>query len=325
MSRLSILLNASSDDISKVYVMPSIEPIVSVIVPCYNSEQTIRRCLAAILAQRTSILYDVIVVDSSVDQTPQIVAREFPSVRLIHLDRRTFAGAARNVGARSTHASFCLMIDSDCVAQPDLIERMIARHREAEYAAVGGSLRNGTPKSLSGWTGYLLEFKEFIPAAPMRLEKTVPTANVAYRREALERYRYFDEDMWLAEDVLFNWKIYKSGERILFDPAIEVTHLNRTGWRQVLSYQVSLGKCSAEARKRGGLPGDVLLRHPALIALMPLVRLARAASWLARTDGRAFLVFVLISPMYLLAACYWSFGFFQGVTRAGTAKPADDR
>lgn len=303
--------------------MSSSEPIVSVIVPCYNSEQTIRGCLEAILAQRTSFPYDVIVVDSSVDQTPQIVAREFPSVRLIHLDRRTFAGAARNVGARSTRAQFCLMIDSDCIAQPDLIDRMIARHREAEYAAVGGSLRNGTPRSLSGWTGYLLEFKEFIPSAPMRLAKTVPTANVAYRRETLERCGYFDDDMWLAEDVLFNWKIHNTGGRILFDPAIEVTHLNRTGWRHVLSYQVSLGKWSAEARRRGGMSGDVLLRHPSLIALMPFARWVRAAVWLARTGGQAFLAFALISPMYLLAACCWSFGFFQGATGARAETPLD--
>ncbi len=305
--------------------MSSTEPTVSVIVPCYNSEQTIRRCLDAILAQRTSVYYNVIVVDSSVDQTPQIVAREFPSVRLIHLGHRTFAGAARNVGARSTLAKFCLMIDSDCIAKPDLIERMIARHSEAEYAAVGGSLRNGTPTSLSGWTGYLLEFKEFIPSAPMRLEKTVPTANVAYRRETLERHGYFDEEMWLAEDVLFNWKVHKSGGGILFDPEIEVTHLNRTGWRRVLSYQVSLGRWSAEARRRGGLPGDVLLRRRALIALMPFVRLARAAAWLAKTDARTFLAFLLISPMYLIAGCYWSFGFYQGAARTVTEKPVNTR
>jgi len=294
--------------------MSADEPIVTIIIPCYNSEQTIRRCLEAIINQSTSVPYDVIVVDSSADQTPHIIKREFPSVRLIHIDSRTFAGAARNIGVRATRARFCLMIDSDCVAEPDLIERMMARHREAEYAAVGGSLRNGTPKSLSGWTGYLIEFKEFIPSAPMRFEKTVPTANVTYRRDVLERYGYFDEDMWLAEDVLFNWKLYKSGERILFDPAIVVTHLNRTGWGEVLSYQISLGRCSAEARRRGGLPGDVLLRYPALISLMPFVRLARAASWFARVDRRALLIFLVISPMYLLAACYWSFGFFLGAS-----------
>jgi GT2 family glycosyltransferase len=293
------------------------EPLVTVIVPCYNSEQTIRRCLNAILGQQTCIPYDVIVVDSSVDRTAQIVEREFPSVRLIHIESRTFAGAARNAGARATRAPFCLMIDSDCVAGPDLVDRMIARHREAGYAAVGGSLANGTPRSLSGWTGYLLEFKEFMPSAPMRVVNTVPTANVTYRREVLERYGYFDDDMWLSEDILFNWKMHKQGERILFDPAIEVTHLNRTGWKQVLSYQVSLGSCSAEARRRGGLPGDVLLRHPALIALMPFVRLARAGSWLARTDMKTFLIFLLISPMYFLGACLWSFGFFKGAPAAG--------
>ncbi|MFY9553488.1 MAG: glycosyltransferase [Blastocatellia bacterium] len=296
--------------------MTSSEPIVSVIVPCYNSEATIQRCLTSILRQRTDTPYEVIVVDSSSDQTPQIVESEFPSIRLIHLDRRTFAGAARNVGVRATRAPLCLMIDSDCIARPDLIERMVARHREAEYAAVGGSLRNGTPNSLSGWTGYLLEFKEFIPAAPMRLEKSVPTANVTYKREVLERHGYFDDDMWLAEDVLFNWKIFKKGGRILFDPSIEVTHLNRTGWRRVLTYQISLGRCSAEARRRGGLPGDLLLRHPALITLMPFVRLARAAIWLAKIDARTLLMFLLISPMYLVAGCFWSFGFFKGTVAA---------
>ncbi|PYT08733.1 MAG: hypothetical protein DMF60_04080 [Acidobacteria bacterium] len=296
--------------------MPSSEPIVSVIVPCYNSERTIRPCLTAIVGQRTAVPFDVIVVDSSLDQTPLIVKQEFPTVRLIHLESRTFAGAARNIGVRATQTPFSLMIDSDCIARPDLLERMIARHRKADYAAVGGSLRNGTPKSLSGWTGYLLEFKEFIPSAPMRDVNTVPTANVTYRRETLERYGYFDDDMWLSEDLLFNWKVHKSGERILFDPAIEVTHLNRTGWREILSYQVSLGRCSAEARRRGGLPGDVLLRHPALTALMPFVRLLRAAKWLARMDSKTFLMFLLISPMYLLGGCFWSVGFFKGAQAA---------
>ena len=291
---------------------------MSVIVPCFNSERTIRRCLNAILEQKTSIPYDVIVVDSSLDETPRIVEREFPAVRLIHLGTRTFAGAARNIGVRASQAPFCLMIDSDCTAQSDLIERMIARHSEAEYAAVGGSLRNGTPKSLSGWTGYLLEFKEFIPSAPRRIVNTVPTANVTYRREALERHGCFDDDMWLSEDILFNWKLCKAGERILFDPEIEVTHLNRTGWREVLSYQVSLGTWSAEARRRGALPGDVLLRYPALIILMPFVRLMRAAVWLAKVDRQVFLEFLLVSPMYFIGACLWSVGFLKGARALGT-------
>ena len=253
----------------------------------------------------------MIVVDSSSDQTSKIVTREFPSIKLIRLEKRAFAGAARNVGARATRAPYCLMIDSDCIAAPDVIERAAARHGEGEYAAVGGSLRNGTPRSLSGWIGYLMEFKEYMPTTPMRLEKTIPTANILYRRDALERYGYFDEDVWLAEDLLFNWKIYRSGEQILFDPAIEVTHLNRTGWKEVLSYQISLGKFSAIARRRGHLPGEILLRHPGLILLLPLMRLKRAFVWTALHDRKAFLVLLLFWPMYLLAASFWTYGFFE--------------
>jgi glycosyltransferase involved in cell wall biosynthesis len=287
------------------------EPLVTVIVPCYQSERTIRQCLNAIINQQTSVRFDVIVVDSSSDQTAQIVESEFPSVRLINLSQRTFAGAARNVGIRATRAQFCLMIDSDCIAELDLIERAVARHREDEYAAVGGSLANGTPNSVSGWIGYLIEFKEFMPSAPLRLEKGMPTANLMYRRETLERYGYFDEDLWPAEDLLFNWKLHSADERLLFDPAIKVTHLNRTGWSNVLSYQVRLGMTSAMARERGKMPGVILLKYPVLVLLMPLARLLRAVIWFAKYDKRVLWRFLLIWPMYLLAACFWSFGFLS--------------
>jgi glycosyltransferase involved in cell wall biosynthesis len=299
------------------------DPLVTIIVPCYNSERTIRQCLHSIINQKTSLKFDVIVVDSSLDQTAQIVTQEFPSVRLIHLKQRAFAGAARNVGIRATGAAYCSMLDSDCVAEPDLLERVMARHREAYYAAVGGSLANGTPRSLSGWIGYLIEFKEFMPSARLRLEKNIPTANLTYRREVLERYNCFDEDLWPAEDLLFNWKLQSAGERLLFDPAIKVTHLNRTGWRTVLSYQIRLGKTSVIARRRGRLPGAILLKYPSLIILMPFVRLFRAFTWFAKYDKRVLLIFLLAWPMYLLAASFWSFGFLSEVLKRDDAYRPD--
>src|SRR3989442_5593874 len=286
-----------------------IDPRISVIIPSYNSERTIRRCLKALINQSTSIPFDITVIDSSTDQTPQIIEREFPSIRLIHLETRTLAGAARNLGVQATRAPLCLMMDADCVAESDVIESFVARHRDGDYAAVAGALSNGTPKSISGWVGYLIEFREFIPSAPKRLAKSLPTANIAYRRQIFERYGYFEEDLWPAEDLLFNWKLYSAGERLLFDPTIEVTHVNRTGWKEVLSHQVRLGRTSAVARQRSELPGGILIRHPLLILLMPFARLLRAFTWFAKHDWIVFLTFLLIWPAYLLAASFWSFGF----------------
>ncbi len=287
-------------------------PTVSVIVPCYNSERTIRQCLTALTHQNTSVSYDVIVVDSSSDQTSGIVETDFPSVRLIRLHQRAFPGAARNAAIKSTAAPYCLMVDSDCVAKPDVIERMMARHGEGDYAAVGGSLANGTPASPSGWIGYLLEFKEFMPSAPKRFLGMVPTANVMYKRSALEQAGLFDDELRASEDILINSTITGAGGIILFDPDVEVTHLNRTGWSNVIRYQLPLGRSSAIVRRRIGLSGQLLLRHPLLIALAPAVRLLRAIHWLAKHDWKALAVLLCLWPMYLAAASVWAYGFMKG-------------
>jgi GT2 family glycosyltransferase len=195
------------------------------------------------------------------------------------------------------------------VVAPDAVERMVRRHEQGEYAAVGGSVANGTPGSLSGTIGFLIEFREFMPTARFRLEKGIPTASIAYRREVFERHGYFDEDMWPAEDLLFNWRLYEAGEKLLFDPEIRALHLNRTGWRGVLSHQAKLGGTSALARKRGALPGGILLRHPALIIFMPFYRTMKAALWFFSNDKKAFVFFLAAWPLYLLAALCWSWGF----------------
>jgi GT2 family glycosyltransferase len=213
---------------------------------------------------------------------------------------------------RASRGRYVVMIDSDCVVEAGAVERMVRRHEQGEYAAVGGSIANGTPGSLSGTIGYLIEFREFSPSAPFRFEKGIPTANIAYRREVFDRHGYFDEDLWPAEDILFNWRLYEAGERLLFDPEIRAVHLNRTGWRDVLSHQVRLGATSALARKRAGLSGSVLLRFPALIILMPLYRLMKAARWFLSNDKEVFIFFLAAWPLYLLAALWWSWGFMRG-------------
>jgi hypothetical protein len=84
----------------------------------------------------------------------------------------------------------------------------------------------------------------------------------------------------------------------------------------VLSYQTRLGRTSVIARRRGGLPGGILLKYPGLIILMPLVRLLRAFTWFAKHDQRVLLIFLFTWPMYLLAASFWSFGFLTEVWKS---------
>src|SRR5256886_13747334 len=112
------------------------EMAVSVIIPCYTPERPIRQCLDAILHQRTAIAFDITVVDSSLDATAAIVAREYPMVSLIRSPARLYAGAARTAGVRATSGPLCPVIDSDCIAVPALIDRAGPPHRSGRSTAV---------------------------------------------------------------------------------------------------------------------------------------------------------------------------------------------
>lgn len=295
------------------------------VIPVYNGEATIAACLESIVSQSPPFDFEVIVADSSADLTAAIVEKQFPQVRLIRLGHRAYPGTARNAAIREARAGLLAMIDADCVAAPDLLERVVEAHSTGEYAAVGGAICDGTPGSASGLIGYLLEFREFIPTSPRREVFTIPTANICYRREVFERFGLFD-DVRASEDLLYNWRLSIAGERILFDPGIRVTHQNRVGWRKVIQYQRTLGKSSALARHRMNPPFEViraypalgwlmpyLIRHPWLGVLVPPVRLARALVWLARHDLVLFLKLLVLSPGYLAGAFVWASAFVHAL------------
>jgi GT2 family glycosyltransferase len=307
---------------------------VSVVVPVYNGERHIADCLDSLLAQDASFSYEVIVVDSSTDRTPEIVATEYPWVRLVRLAERAFPGTARNHGIRLSTAPFIAMIDADCIAEPDLLSRMTNAHESGDFGGVGGAICNGTGYNLSGFIGYVLEFREFIPTSPRRVVVTIPTANICYRREVFERCGLFD-DIRAGEDLLFNWRITLAGEKLLFDPEIRVTHNNRTGWLDVFKYQRVLGYGSAAARCRAEPPFSVmqaypalgwlmpyLIKYPLLSFLIPPVRLARALLWLGRHDRGAFLLVAGLSPYYLICAGNWAWAFVDGL-RNGLERQVD--
>ena len=286
---------------------------LSVIVPSYNAAKTIEACLTSLINQDVKDPYEIIVVDSSEEETPQIISEKFPSVRLIHLKQRTFPKAARDLGLMHAAGQFVAMIDADCVAAPDLLAKMLERHRNGNYAGVGGALRNGTPWSMTGTIGYLCEFSRQLPSAKNSLTRALVTANVCYRREVLELIR-LSENLEGGEDALLNWKICKSGLNLLFDPEIQVTHLNKTGLKAI-KYQYRLGCFQARARKIApDLPGSIFVKYPILGLSLPLVRLLLVSGRLiSYSDWRNFAIVCVLSPMFMAYAIIWALGFVREV------------
>ncbi len=117
---------------------PATLPLISVIVPVYNTEAYLIRCLASITAQTYCNLEIIIINDGSSDRSPVIAeeyAKEDRRICLVHQENLGVS-ESRNVGMRLSHGSYVSFIDSDDFIEPDYYETLygILHSNNAEIA-----------------------------------------------------------------------------------------------------------------------------------------------------------------------------------------------
>ena len=95
------------------------DPLVSVIVPCYNGAAFLEEALRSALAQSYGEVEVVVVDDGSTDSSAEI-ARRFP-VRYIRQENRGLS-EARNTGIRESKGSYLVFLDADDRLKPRAIE-----------------------------------------------------------------------------------------------------------------------------------------------------------------------------------------------------------
>jgi glycosyltransferase involved in cell wall biosynthesis len=266
----------------------------------------------------------VIVVDSTGDGTAERIARRFPECRVEALPERVPQAAARNIGVAAARGTFVALTDHDCLVPPDWLARLLARHATAEYAAVAGPVVNGTPESAVGTAAFWIEFNEFTPKRPAGLVIDAPHCNICLRRTALERSEPFPLVPPAAEDLIFNHRLVEGGGRIYFDPAIVVTHVNRTRFRDYVHHQRVLGFGSAVARRLAPLRGRMFIQHPLLAPLLPLVRLGRTLTRIAQRHPERLAATLALLPLMVPGYVSWTSGFLQGRRVALNPPPRAD-
>ena len=99
--------------------------LVSIIIPAYNRERTLKRAVESVLRQTIRDIEVIVVDDASIDNTVAIareVARSDPRVRLIQATANRGAQGARNLGARDANGDWLCFFDSDDWMLPAGIE-----------------------------------------------------------------------------------------------------------------------------------------------------------------------------------------------------------
>lgn len=188
---------------------------ISVIIPTWNEEKYLPRCLSSLVNQSRKESFEIVVVDGgSTDRTVE-VARKYADKVLVEPGQRV--GASRNIGAQEAEGEIFAFIDADTIASVDWLEEVSRSFGEYPDAVgvTGPTLPYGGTKLdqlayhvATGWA-QRLSFKIGLPH--------VAGFNCAYRKSAFWEAGGFDEDRELSEDVMLGLKIRHQG-RIIFNP-----------------------------------------------------------------------------------------------------------
>lgn len=204
-------------------------PFASVIVPAYNSQATIARCLAALERQTLPRQrYEIIVVDDgSKDGTCAIVGTH-ADVKLV---TQPHAGpaAARNLGVAHALGQVVLFTDADCEPAADWIEQMLAPLADPQTAGVKGVYRNRQRALVSRFVQMEYETRYERMARYMSRHGRidfVDTYAAGYRRTVFVANGGFDTTFATAsvEDQEFSFRVAAQGDRLVFAPQAVVYH-----------------------------------------------------------------------------------------------------
>ncbi len=280
---------------------------VSVVIPSYNAERFIEKCLDSLYLQKQNFTYEIIVVDSSSDSTPNIILQKFPQVRLIHLDQQTYPGTARNIGVEQSRGEIIAFLDSDCVAQQGWLSKAVEEVRKG-HLIVGGGIKNNNPHSMISRADFILTFNEFVVGKPSGKLAFIPTCNFVCTKKVFQEIGGFDPRFSVGEDTLF---CYRAAQRyeLYFCSEAAVAHTNREKFKAFWRHHYNFGKHSAVLRKKIDLPGKIFARYPLLALFVPAVRMGRIFKRLAKYDRSLLLQGLLVFSLLLVGLTAWSKGF----------------
>jgi len=282
----------------------------SVIIPAYNAQKTMAQCLESMLAQ-TFNGYEIIVIDDGSTDSTLGIAESFGKVRIA---RQKHAGPAvgRNNGAKEAKGEIIIFVDSDCIADKNWLDEMLAPFGNKEVAGVQGIYKCRQKELIARMTQLEIE-ERYIKMAKSKFIDFIGSYSAGYRRKVFEEMHGFDTSFPMAsgEDTDLSFRIQKAGYKMVFNPKAFVFHTHPTTLKKYLKVKFyrAFWRTKIYKKHRGKMVSDSYTSQvmKAQIALLYLLALALLAAPLLPGAlfyaGGIFLVFILSTlPFALWAA-----------------------
>ncbi|MGH7232102.1 MAG: glycosyltransferase family 2 protein [Nitrospiraceae bacterium] len=208
------------------------DPIVSIIVPAYNTAAYISDTLDSVFAQ-TRTDYEVIVINDGSPDTEgleRVLLRYRERIHYIKQENRGLSGA-RNTGIRATRAPLIALLDSDDIWEPDYLAVQVgAMERDPTIDVMYANALVFGDAPEAGRT-----FMELCPSEGQVTFEALVTGrctvmvSTTIRREAILRAGMFDESLRGSEDFDLWLRLIKQGGKIAYHRQVLIRYRRRGG------------------------------------------------------------------------------------------------
>lgn len=265
---------------------------VSVIVPVSNERHFIDKTIACIEAQTyASDKFECIVVDgSSTDGTREYLEKVLPSLRLRWVllnnpDR--IVPISMNIALRHAYGDIIVRIDGHCEIPVDYISRCVSLLSERETLGVGGPIETVGAGYIAAGIALGMSSSFGVGGSSFRIGSssemfvdTIPFP--AYKREVINRIGLYDEELVRNQDDEYNYRVRKSGGRLLLSPDLKTRYYSRSTFFSLFKQYFQYGFWKVR----------VLQKHP------------RQMQW-RQFVPFAFVIALLLTAVLAIASVYW--------------------
>jgi hypothetical protein len=295
-------------------------PDLSVVVALISGHATaLRRCLAAVEAQRFAGVIEVLVPVDEACRDVMTLGADFPRARFLAAEGLDSARARRGygrehhdtlrtIGLRAARAPIVALIEDHAYPDPAWCEELragLAQHPAA--GAVGGAVECDS-RGLLGSAVWFCDFGRYQNPLPDGPAQYVSDSNVAYRREALEQVA----EAWQNDyhETSVHGALAAAGFELRTTPRPIVWQARSDlRWGAALTERYVWGRSYSGTRAR--LIGSRRWLLAALTPVLPAVLTARLAL-VTSGRGRGLGGFLRAAPAILLLQTAWSLGEFVG-------------
>lgn len=174
---------------------------LSIIVPAYNADKTIAKCIESVINQNTICDYELIIInDGSTDNTGAVIERyEDNHIVLINQENKGFSGA-RNAGIDASVGRYIMFLDSDDYLVGNCIDMMMSQIIEQDADIVQGNYYTFVDGNEANISQMTMEPRVSTDRKGIVRNPGFPWAKI-YKREMFNNLR-FPLDVWFEDTIV---------------------------------------------------------------------------------------------------------------------------